>query len=103
MNILFHGTPISKTASGTTAATATVTGAAEKTYYVTDVTASSDLAGSLLQIKNGSTVIWEMQVGVAFCNKNFVSPLACTLGSDLTATINGTSACYANVAGFSIP
>lgn len=106
LNKLQHGTPVNATNSGSTA-TATVTGIAGKTMYVTDIAGSSDKAGSILSVKDGSTTIWQVQLattaaGINAFDQRFESPLACTAGADMTVSVDGTTTAKANVAGFYI-
>ena len=97
-----NGTPYSATASGTTSATTTIT-ASGQTIYVTDISVSSDLASALMQIKDGSTVIWQDDIGNLIpYHHSFKTPLRTTPGNNLVVTITGTSACYVNVAGIKI-
>ncbi len=97
-----YGTPISATATHATSAVATVTGVTGSTYFVTDISGSSDKAGALILVKDGSTLIWQDRVSnTAAYEHTFSTPLACTSGATLTVTVDGTAACYANVAGFS--
>ena len=60
-----NGQRTSQTATGTTSAVATITGTAGKRTYVTDISASSDKAGSIILVKDGTTVIWQDIVGAA--------------------------------------
>lgn len=92
-----HGTPKYATHSHATAPTATVSGVAGTVSYICDVSASSDKAGSIMLVKDGSTVIWQEQVGATFCNMRFSPPLACTSGADATVTIDSTSVGKANI------
>lgn len=96
------GTPIKATATHATAAVASVAGVAGTTYFLTNASASSDKSGSILLIKDGTTVIWQQQVGASFCNLAFDPPLAATKGALVSVEIDGTSACKANLAGVSI-
>ena len=97
------GTPVFATATASGAATATVTGVAGVTLYATDVSGSSDLSGATIQIKDGSTVIWQDRVSnTAPVSYQFQTPLQCTMGNSLVVVVTGTSYGAANVAGFSI-
>lgn len=98
----YHGTPFSKTATNATSAVATQTGVAGTQYFITDVGASSDKAGSILLIKDGSTTIWQQQVGAGSIVLNFSTPLSITTGNDCSITIDGTAACKSNMSGLSI-
>lgn len=97
-----HGAPVKATATHATAAVASVTGVSGTTYYVCNVSCSSDKAGSILLIKDGTTVIWQQQVGATFCNLSFDPPLACTKGALMSAEIDGTSACKSNISGVAL-
>lgn len=92
-----YGTPKHATHTNGTAATATVTGVAGTVSFICDVSASSDKAGSVILVKDGTTVIWQSQVGAGHYEKSFEPPLACTSGADATVTIDSTSAGYANI------
>lgn len=99
-----YGSPIEATNAGTTTATASVTGVATSTYYVTDVSGSSDKAGATLEIKDGSTIIWEEVIGnTTPYEHTFDIPLKCTLGNTISVVVTGTSASNANFSGYSIP
>lgn len=103
MDKLMYGTPFSATATGSSTATATVTGVPGVRFFVTDVTGSSDLAGATIQIKSGSTVIWQDRISnTAAYEHQFAIPLPCTAGSTLTVVVTGTSLSNANVSGVSI-
>ena len=93
------GTPVHATATDGTGATATVSGVANTTIGITQASASSDKAGSIMLIKSGSTTIWQEQVGAGFCNLNFDPPLSVAVGADATVTIDSTSAGKANLNG----
>ena len=94
-----HGTVVKATATHGTAAAATITGVAGQTIYITAVSCSSDKAGAILLIKDGTTVIWQEQVGASFCNLYFDPPLPCTAAALASAEIDGTAACKANIIG----
>lgn len=100
-----YGTPFRATQAGTSTTTATVTGVTGTTFYVTDVCGSSDLANtSTIQIKDGSTVIWQGIVGNASSyTMSFSTPLRVTQGATLTVVVTGTANSTANVSGYSIP
>lgn len=96
------GTPFSETATHGTLATATKAGAAGKTHYVTSVTVSSDKAGSIGLIKQGSTTIWQFQVGAGVHSIEFPVPLKGAADALVSVEIDGTSACKANIAGYTL-
>lgn len=102
-----HGTPFSQTATSATSAVATQTGVVGQTFYVTDIAGSSDKSGSLLLVKQGTTIIWQVQLATTAAGNNsfqehFSTPLAGVSGGLVSVTVDGTSACYANLAGFII-
>lgn len=97
-----HGTPFSKTATHATAAVASNTGVSGQTHYITDIAASSDKAGSILLVKQGTTTIWQTQVGAGVHSHTFQVPLAGASGALVSVEIDGTSACKANIAGFTL-
>lgn len=105
LNKLQHATPFSATATHATAAVASLAGVTGSTYYITDISASSDKAGALLLVKQGTTVIWRSQVATTAAGNNsyehtFASPLKADTGALVSVEIDGTSVCHANIAGF---
>ena len=102
-----NGTPFSETATHATAAVASHTGVTGKTYYITDISASSDKAGALLLVKQGTTVIWRTQVATTAAGNNsyshsFKTPLRGATGALVSVEIDGTSVCHANIAGYEL-
>ena len=97
-----RGTPFTQTATGATA-TATQTGVSGTVIYVTDVAGSSDKAGSLILIKDGSTVVWQMQVattaaGINAFSHQFKTPIS--IAGTLTVVVDGTTKACSNVQGY---
>ncbi|MFA6095413.1 MAG: hypothetical protein WC767_01060 [Candidatus Paceibacterota bacterium] len=97
-----YGDIFSVTATHATAAVASKAGATDKTHYVTDIAASSDKAGAILLVKEGTTVIWQLQVGAGQSSFQFSTPLKGTSGALVSVEIDGTSACKANLSGFTV-
>lgn len=102
-----HGTPFSATATHATAAAASEAAVSGKTHYITDIAASSDKAGALLLVKDGTTTIWQVQVATTAAGNNsfthtFSTPLQGTSGAAVSVEIDGTAACKANIAGFTL-
>lgn len=102
------GTPFSATATHATSAVASMAAVAGKTFYITDIAGSSDKAGALLLVKQGTTVIWQVQlqttaVGLPAFHHQFKMPLQGAVGALVSVTVDGTAACYANIAGYSLP
>lgn len=103
-----HGSLITATATHATAAVASVAGVSGLKYYITDISASSDKAGALMLVKQGTTVIWRSQLqttAAGFCayEHTFSQPLEAAVGALVSVEIDGTSVCHANIAGFSLP
>ncbi len=99
-NKQLHSTPFQITATHATAAVCTKTGVTNQTFYVTDVSGSSDLATATIAIKDGSTTLWQDRIGTQIYNRSFEQPIQGTNGGTLTVTVTGTAVCYSNVAGF---
>lgn len=95
-----YGDIFSATATHATAAAASVSAVTGKSHYITDIAASSDKAGSILLVKQGTTVIWQMQVGAGALSFQFSSPLKAPSNTAVSVEIDGTSACKANISGF---
>jgi hypothetical protein len=107
MSSINYGEPFSETATHATSAVASHTGASGKTYYITDIAGSSDKAGALLLVKQGTTIIWRVQLastaaGINAFSHTFKSPLRATTGALVSVTVDGTSVCHANIAGYEI-
>lgn len=103
-----RGLPFGVTATHATSAVASKTAVAGTKYYITDIAGSSDKAGSLLLVKDGTTVIWQVQLastaaGINAWGQSFQQPLEATVGNLVSVTVDGTSACYANISGFGLP
>ena len=96
------GVSFAVTATHATAAVASNAGVAGKRHYVTGVTVSSDKAGAIGLIKQGTTVIWQFQVGAGCQSVAFNAPLEGAEGALVSVEIDGTSACKANIAGFTV-
>lgn len=100
-----YGVPFAVTATHATSAVASQAGVTGKTLYITDIAGSTDKAGALLLVKQGSTVIWQVQLattaaGINAFAETFSMPLAGALSASVSVTVDGTSACYANIAGY---
>lgn len=101
-----YGTPFSATAAiSAGSAVASMAAVAGRTYYITDIAGSSDKAGALLIVKQGTTVIWEVQLGITAAgidtfSEQFKMPLPGAVGALVSVTVDGTSVCFANIAGF---
>lgn len=103
-----HGQPFSVTATNATSSVASKAAVAGTKYYITDIAGSSDKAGSLLLVKDGTTVIWQVQLattaaGINAFQQSFQQPLEATVGNLVSVTVDSTSAGYANISGFGLP
>jgi len=103
-----RGNPFSATATHGTLASASIAGVAGMKYFITDISASTDKAGALLLVKQGTTVIWRSQVASTAAGYNayehiFSQPLEGAIGALVSVEIDGTAVCHANIAGFSLP
>lgn len=99
LNKLQHGEPFSATATGTTSAVATKAGVTGSTYYITDISASSDKSGAIILVKQGTTVIWQDIVNAGHYTRTFSAPLKGAKSALVSVTIDGTAAAKANIAG----
>lgn len=96
---IMHMAQVKATHTDGTAPTATIAAVAGQKVYITTATCSSDKAGSIMLIKDGSTTIWQVQVGAGKHTEIFDPPLECSVGATATATIDSTSAGKANILG----
>lgn len=102
LNKLQHGDPFQSTATHATLAKTTISAVAEKQHFLTGITVSSDKSGAILLVKDGTTVIWQVQVDADFYSHEFGVPLKASVGALLSVEIDGTSACKANASGVTI-
>jgi len=101
------GSPFQATATHATSAVATVSGITDKTHYITDIAGSTDKAGALLLVKQGSTVIWQVQMAASAAGncafqQSFQTPLKAPASTDVSITVDGSSVCDSNIAGFTV-
>lgn len=99
-----YGQRFSVTATGTTSATATQAASSGHSHYITDISASSDTAGSIITVKQGTTTIWEAIIDAnTTYHHSFVTPLKGAEGALVSITVSGgTSVVKANIAGYTI-
>lgn len=102
-----NGSRFSATATNATSAVATQAAASGVTHYITDISGSTDKAGALLLVKQGTTVIWQVQLASTAAGNNsfthsFATPISGANGASVSVTVDGTSACYSNISGFSL-
>lgn len=95
------GLRFAQTATNATSAVATQTGSSGKKSYITDISGSSDKAGALILVKDGTTVIWQERISnTTPYQHTFRTPLVGTAGNDVSVTVDGTAIANANIAGF---
>lgn len=100
---LDSGTAFSVTANNATSAVASQAGAAGKTHFLYVASGSSDKAAAKIIIKDGTTVIWQDRIsGTSALMYYFPVPLRITTGALVSATVDGTAECNANIAGVTI-
>ena len=97
MNKTDKGIPFLVTATHATLPSASKAASAGTRHYITGVTVSSDKAGSIGLVKDGTTVIWQFQVGAGLHSVQFVYPLVGSENSLVSAEIDSTSAGKANI------
>ena len=98
-----HGVPFQGTTTHATAAVATITAVTGKAHFITDIAASSDKAGAIVVVKQGTTVIWQIQLAANDrLDHSFVTPLEGAIGALVSIEVDGTSACKVNIAGFTL-
>ena len=100
-------TGFSATATHATAAVATQAAETGKRHYITDISASTDKAGALMLVKQGTTVIWQVQLAASAAGNlayshTFSTPLVAGESALVSVTIDGTSVCNANLSGFTL-
>lgn len=100
-----YGNATSSLGTGTTAATSTLIGTTSRTVYITDISASSDLAGAIVKIKDGSAnVIWQAIIGTSSPYVvSFNTPLRSTAGNSFNATVTGTNNAIIDLSGYYTP
>jgi hypothetical protein len=100
-----HGTPFTATASiSGSVAVASVSGVAGRTYYVTDVSGSSDTATGTIVIKDATTIIWQERVSSTTPYEHtFKAPLKVAAGATVSVSVRGDAVAFANISGYSLP
>ena len=100
MSALDNGLRVAATATHATSAVATITGVAGKKTFITDISGSSDKAGGLILVKDGTTVIWQDRVSsTAGYSHTFATPITGSVGADVSVTVDGTAIANSNVSG----
>ena len=89
--------------AGSTSAVATKTGVANTRHVVTGVWAVTDLASAPLTIAVDSSTVAAAVIGTTGAHViELPTPLECTLGKTVTATVTGTSACSVTMFGYTL-
>ena len=98
-----HATPITATATHATAAVASITGIAGTKFFVTEASASSDKAGAIMIVKQGTTVLWQLQMAAnTSVVQRFDPALPAAVGALISCEVDGTNACKANINGYAL-
>lgn len=102
-----RGDPFFASTTHATGAVASKAAIAGRTHYITDISVSTDKAGALMLVKDGTTVIWRSQVAASAAGNlsyehAFSTPLNGTQAALVSVEIDGTSVCHANIAGYTI-
>lgn len=98
-NRLQHGKGWSATVTHATASKVTQTAVAGRTFILSELSVTSDKAGSIILVKDGTTVIWQLGLGVATFSKVFQKPLVATKGALLSVEVDSTSVSEVNAQG----
>ena len=99
-----RGQPFQKTATHATSAVATQTGVVGRRSFITDISGSSDKAGALILVKDGSTTIWQDRIGnTGAYEHTFSTPIAASNDADISVTVDGTALANSNMAGYTLP
>lgn len=85
-------------------ATATHTAIANRQHFITTISGHTDL-DSLLQILDGTTVVWETYVDVSVSRSfNHTIHVSITPGTACSGKIaSSTGDCFVNIQGYSVP
>jgi hypothetical protein len=95
-----YGAPFSETATHATAAVASHAAVAGCIHCITGFSFTSDKAGAIGIVKQGTTAVWQGQVGAGAHTVALTYPIFGAKGALVSAEIDGTSACKANISGF---
>jgi len=96
-NKLQYGGVTHGTSTGSTTCTAAIAAVSGKQHHVVAAQAGSDLATSVLLIKDGITTIFQHFMAANRGAIEFPAPLPITSGASCSATITGTNTCTANI------
>lgn len=100
---LMSGSGWPVTHSHATAALASIAGVATAQHVITGFICSTDKASAVISVKSAATVKATVTVPAAGVYKyRFPTYIICPLGEAASVTIDGTSACAANLFGFTL-
>jgi len=69
--------------------------------FITDIAGSSDKAGAVLSVKDGDTVVFQVEIGDGTFNHRFKTPLVGTADQTVKVEIDdGVEKVTANIVGF---
>ena len=84
-------------------AVATEVASAGRTHYITDISASSPVSTCIVELIDGSTVLWKNIVGSGgYIEDSFNTPRRITAGNAVTLRSGTTTTIYVNLGGFTI-
>jgi len=96
----------SHTGSGTTSATATESTPTSQRIYITDIVASSDKVGALVQLKGSGTPYLETYIPVTSTSTPYTvtihlqTPIILPAEYNATAEVDGDAVCYITFTGY---
>ena len=104
MNKQLHGQHFDVTAAAISgSAVATEAASTGRTHYVTDIAASSPVSTVIVEVIDGSTILWSNIVGSGgFIGQKLSEPIAITSGSAVTLLAGTAATIYVNLGGFTI-
>lgn len=98
-NRLQNGKPWSGTDSDGTNPIVTQAAVVGRSFLLSELSCSSDKAGAIILVKDGTTVIWQLVIGATAFSKVFQKPLRATQGALLSVEVDSTSVGKANAQG----
>ena len=89
-------------ASGVATASAVGTATSGIAYYVTDISASSDIGSATVTLTVNGVTAWKQLVGAGIFDHTFSEPLHGSASLGVTLAVTGSTACYASIGGYKI-
>lgn len=104
-----RGTPFAATFAGTVSSIAILSGTTGRVHFVTDISGSTDIDGGKIELRDGTTVLWQDSIPVSGTGngsyiKNFNVPISGSSGNSISIYVgSATSVSFANIAGYYLP